>query len=313
MTSLPSVRAFAPASVSNVGCGFDIFGFAIEEPGDAVVVQERDEPGVEIVEILGGDGRLPLEAHRNSAGVAAQALLDATETQKGVQIILEKNMPLSSGLGSSAASGAAAVVAIDRLFELGASQELLLYSAMQGERMACGSAHADNAAPCLYGGFVLIRPGDPPEVIPLRVPETLACAVVRPHVEVETRKARELMGDSISLRAGVQQWGNTAALVVAMFRGDLALLARSLEDAVAEPIRAPLIPGYAATKAAALGSGAIGANISGSGPSIFALCHGRDSAEKTADAMMEALAKEGLEADRIVSEVGASGARIVET
>jgi len=308
---LLSVRAFAPASVSNVACGFDIFGFAIERPGDEVIACEGSDGVVEITEIRGDEGRLPLETHKNTAGVAVEALLEATGCTSGVRLVLEKNMPLSSGLGSSAASGVAAVVAANRLLDLGASQDLLLRCAMEGERIACGSAHADNAAPCLYGGFVLIRQSDPPEVLSLPVPRGLTCAVVRPHVEVETRAARELLGDTVRLKAAVRQWSNVAALVTALFRGDFKLLARSLEDAIAEPIRTPLVPGYGATKDAALASGAIGCNLSGSGPSIFAFCYGRDAAEGVADAMMEALATEGLEADRIVSGVGAPGARVI--
>jgi homoserine kinase len=309
---LLSVRAFAPASVSNVACGFDIFGFSIERPGDEVIASQGPAAGgVEITEIRGDDGRLPRETHKNTAGVAVQTLLESTGCTRGVRLVLEKHMPLSSGLGSSAASGVAAVVAVNRLLRLEASQDLLLRCAMEGERIACGSAHADNAAPCLYGGFVLIRQSDPPEVISLPVPADLTCAVVRPHVEVETRTARKLLGNEVPLKAAVRQWGNVAALVTAFFRNDFELLARSMEDTIAEPIRAPLVQGYEATKATALSSGAIGCNLSGSGPSIFAFCRGLDAAEFTADAMMEALAAEGLEADRMVSEVGAQGARVL--
>lgn len=311
--SLSTVRAFAPASVSNVACGFDIFGFAIERPGDEVIASKGPKGQVEITEIRGDEGRLPRETHKNTAGVAVEALLRATGCTEGVRLVLEKRMPLSSGLGSSAASGVAAVVAVNRLLDLKASQDLLLRCAMEGERIACGSAHADNAAPCLYGGFVLIRQCDPPEVISLPVPAGLACAVVRPHVEVETRAARELLGNQVSLKAAVRQWSHVGALVTAFFRNDFELLARSLEDSIAEPIRAPLVPGYRATKAAALRSGAIGCNLSGSGPSIFAFCRGRDAAETTADAMMAALAEEGLEADRMVSGVGVEGARVLAT
>lgn len=307
-----SVRAFAPASVSNVACGFDIFGFAIERPGDEVVATEGPAGTVEITDIRGDGGRLPRESHKNTAGVAVQALLEVTGCDRGVRLELEKNMPLSSGLGSSAASGVAAVVAVNRLLGLGASQKVLLRAALEGERIACGSAHADNAAPCLYGGFVLIRQGEIPEVVSLPVPPGLACAVVRPHVEVETRKARQLLGDTVPLRAAVRQWSNVGALVTAFFRNDFELLSRSLEDSIAEPVRAPLVPGYGEAKAAALRSGALGCNLSGSGPSIFALCRGRDAAEITADAMVTALRNDGIESDRMVSNVGVEGARVME-
>ncbi len=306
------VRAFAPATASNIGCGFDILGFALEQPGDEVEAWERAEEGIEIVSISGDAGRLPLDPQRNTAGVAVQALLDATGCRRGVGLRLRKGLPLSSGLGSSAASGVAALRAVDHLFGLGAPPELLLQCALEAERVACGSAHADNAAPCIYGGFVLIRPGDRPEVISLPVPEGLACAMVRPHVEVQTRAAREILGDQVPLSAAVRQWSNVGGLMVALFRSDFELLSRCLHDAIAEPKRAALVPGFAAAKAAALGAGALGSSLSGSGPSIFALCTSRRQAEAVAAAMAEALERQAqVSSDRFVTTVGAPGARIL--
>ncbi len=306
-----SVRAFAPATVSNVACGFDVLGFAIEAPGDEVVARPRAEPGVELVEVTGDDGRLPRDPAKNTAGVAVRTLLERTGSGRGVALSLHKGMPLSSGLGSSAASGVAAAWAADRALGLGASRELLLECAIAGELAACGSAHADNAAPCLYGGFVLIRGSDPPDVVPLPVPDGLACAIVRPHLEVETRGARTLLGDTVPLRAAVTQWGNLAGLVAGLYRGDLELVARSLVDVVAEPRRAALVPGFAAAKRAALAAGALGCSLSGSGPTIFALCASRAAADDAAAAASAAIAEEGLAADRYVSRVGAPGARRV--
>ena len=312
MDSPNQVRAFAPATVSNLACGFDILGFAVERPGDEVTASRRSEPGVELAEIVGDGGRLPRDPARNTAGVAAQALLTARDETRGVTLRLRKDMPLASGLGSSAASAAAAVVAVDRLLALGASPELLLRCVMEGERVACGSVHPDNAAPCLAGGLVLIRQPDPPDVIPLPVPDGLSCAVVRPHVEVETRRARAILGDTVALTSAVRQWGNVGALIAGLYRGDLELIARALHDHVAEPLRAPLVPGFATAKAAALEAGALGSSLSGSGPSIFALCSSRQDAERVAPAMAEALATEGKSCDRLVSAVGAAGARVVE-
>ncbi len=305
------VRAFAPATVSNVACGFDVLGFAIDEPGDEVVASERPEPGVELLEITGDGGRLPLDAARNTAGVAAAALLEAAGSQRGVALRLHKGMPLSSGLGSSAASGVAAAYATSRVLGLEASRELLLRCAMAGEMVACGSAHADNAAPSVYGGFVLIRASDPPDVVELPVPEGLACAVVRPHIEVDTRTSRGLLGDTVPLRAAVTQWGNLGALVAGLHQGDLELIARSLEDAIAEPRRAGQVPGFREVQRAALEAGALGCSLSGSGPSIFALCAGRTEAERGAAAMAAAFAAEGLDSDRYVSAVGSQGVRAV--
>ena len=306
------VRAFAPATASNIGCGFDILGFALERPGDEVEAWERVDEGVEIASISGDGGRLPLEADRNTAGVAVRALLDATDCRRGVGLRLHKGLPLSSGLGSSAASGVAALRAVDHLFHLGASNELLLQCALQAERVACGSAHADNAAPCLYGGFVLIRPGETPEVISLPVPDGLSCAMVRPHVEVQTRAARQILGDDVPLRAAVEQWSNVGGLMVALFRSDFGLLSRCLHDAVAEPKRASLVPGFLDAKAAAMDAGALGSSLSGSGPSIFALCDSRQRAAAVADAMADALERSvQVASDRFVTTVGAAGARIV--
>lgn len=312
MSQRQIVRAFAPATASNIGCGFDILGFALEQPGDEVEAWERSDEGVEIVSIVGDGGRLPLDPARNTAGVAVQALLKARDCRRGVGLRLYKGLPLSSGLGSSAASGVAALRAVDHLFGLGASPELFLQCALEAERVACGSAHADNAAPCIYGGFVLIRPGDIPEVLHLPVPDGLTCAMVRPHVEVQTRAARQILGDQVALADAVLQWSNVGGLVTALFRSDFELLSRCLHDAVAEPKRAPLVPGFAAAKEAALKAGALGSSLSGSGPSIFALCTSRQQAEEVAAAMGEALQRHAqVSSDRFVTTVGAPGARVL--
>ena len=306
------VHAYAPATVSNVACGFDVLGFAVEKPGDTVAARLRSQPGVEILEITGDDGRLPRDAEHNTAGVAVRALLAATGDERGVALRLHKGMPLASGLGSSAASGVAAVYAASRLLELEASRGLLLRCAMEAERVACGTAHPDNAAPCVYGGFVLVRAGDPPEVVPLPIPDGLACAVARPHLEVDTRASRGALGDTVPLGAAAVQWGNLGALVAGLFRGDLELIGRALVDVIAEPKRAPLVPGFFAAKSAALAAGALGCSLSGSGPSVFALCATRPQAEAAAAAMGEAFENAGLASDRIVSRVGSEGVRLLE-
>lgn len=307
------VLVFAPASVANVACGFDVLGFALERPGDEVVARRRDAPGVEVSLITGDAGRLPRSAERNSAAVAVTALLRDFGSDLGVEIELHKQMPLSSGLGSSGASAVAAVVAADRLLGLGAPLELLLHAAMAGEAGACGSAHADNVAPSLYGGLVLVRPGAIPDVVRLPVPEGLTAALVRPHIEVETRAAREVLGDSVPLKTAVTQWANLGAFVAGLFRADLDLLARALVDHVAEPKRGRLVPGFAAAQRAALEAGALGSSLSGSGPSIFALCRSRADAERVVEAMAAAVRSDvGLDCDRFVSTLGAPGARVVE-
>lgn len=305
-------RAFAPATVSNVACGFDVLGFAIEGPGDLVVAEEQEENGVVIADLQGDEGRLPRQTERNTAGVAVRALLErAGLSGRGIALSIEKRMPLASGLGSSAASAVAAVVAVDALLGLGAPRPELLACALEGEKMACGSAHADNAAPSLYGGFVLVRGGAALEVVELPLVPRLTCALVRPHVAVETRGARLVLGDSVPLPAVVAQCGNLAALVAALFRQDLELLSRALVDHVAEPKRAGLVPGFREVQAAARQAGALGCSLSGSGPSIFALCASPESAERVADAMKAALDALAIPADRWVSPAGTRGAHLL--
>ncbi|MDY7095605.1 MAG: homoserine kinase, partial [Acidobacteriota bacterium] len=226
---------------------------------------------------------------------------------------LHKGMPLASGLGSSAASAVAAVTAANALLRLDRSQEDLLRCVLEAERSACGSAHGDNAAPSLYGGFVLVRGagGANPRVDPLPVADDLFCALLHPHVAVETGAARALLGDRVPLAAAVVQWGNTAALTAGLFRDDDELLASALEDAIAEPLRAGNVPGFADLRQAALDHGALGAGLSGSGPTLFALCRGRRRARQIADAMARALEPHGVEGDTLVTPVGAPGARVL--
>ena len=323
---MESVTAFAPATVSNVACGFDVLGFALCAPGDEVTARfiggqepaRNDGPAplplVRIDEIHGDDGRLPRDAARNTAGVAAQALLTALGERRGVALTIRKGLPLSSGLGGSAASAVAAVVAVDALLGARASLDTLLTCAFEGERVGAGSAHGDNIAPGLYGGFVLVRRANPPDIVRLPVPEGLTAVVVHPDLEIETAHARALLGDTVRLADAVQQWANLGAFVDALHRSDFALLARSLEDTIAEPRRAPLVPGLAAIKQAAVRAGALGCSLSGSGPSLFALCRGSGMAEQIAAAMTAEIKRHiGGDPQTYVSPIVPQGARIVST
>ncbi len=306
------IAAYAPGSVSNVACGFDVLGFALDEPGDVVIAAQKDGPGVTIAAIAGDGGRLPTDPARNTASAAVQALLRRLETTRGVALTIHKGLPLASGMGSSGASAVAAVVAVNELLGRPATLDLLLACAMAGEQAGCGASHPDNVAPSLYGGFVLARSANPPDIVRLPVPDGLACAVLHPHVEVQTGAARALLGDTVPLRDAVRQWGNLGALVAALFNGDQALLSRSLEDVIAEPKRASLVPGFHAVKAAALAAGALGCSLSGSGPSVFALASSIAVANRAGDAMRRAFnAESGVGADLWVSLVGRRGARIV--
>jgi homoserine kinase len=305
------VTAFGPATVSNVACGFDVLGFPIEEPGDFVTARFTAS-GVQIDDILGDGGRLPREAGRNTAGVAARAMLDAAGERRGVALTIRKGLPLSSGLGGSAASAAAAVVAVDALLGGQASIDTLLRCALEGEGLGAGGAHPDNIAPAICGGFVLVRHPNPPDIVRLPVPAGLTVVVVHPDLEIETARARALLGTSVPLADAVRQWANLGALVHGLHVCDYALISRSLEDSIAEPRRAPLVPGLAAIKRAAIDAGALGCSLSGSGPSIFALCRDRSVADRVAPAMTAAVAKEtGVESQAYVSSISTRGAHVV--
>ncbi len=306
------VTAFAPATVSNVACGFDVLGFPMEEPGDRVSVRFTATPGVQIDHIAGDGGRIPREPDRNTASVAAKALLDVLGVTRGVALSIEKGLPLASGLGGSAASAAAAVVAVNELVEGGASIDQLVAAALIGEGLGAGGAHPDNIAPAICGGFVLVRHPSPPDIVRLPVPAGLTCVVVHPELEIETAKARALLGTTVPLKDAVRQWANLGALVDALHRCDFELLSRSLEDSIAEPRRAPLIPGLANIKKAAVEAGALGASISGSGPSMFALCRDRQTADRVARAMTAAVTSEiGGDSQTYVSSISSHGARVV--
>lgn len=297
-----------------------MLGFALEEPGDVVIAEPRSEPGVAILDIAGDAGRLPRDAARNTASAAVGALLRFTcgdprsreglRHMPGVGLIIRKGLPLSSGLGSSGASAVAGVVAANEALGLGASDALLLQAAMEGERASAGAIHPDNVAPALFGGFVLARSVDPPDVVRLPVPAGIACAVLHPSIEVETRASRAVLPEMVPLRDAVRQWANVGALVAALHQGDLDLLGRAMVDYIVEPRRAHLVPGFARITAAARDAGAIGCTLSGAGPSMFALCRSRADASRVADAMQRALREHGgIDGRTIVSRVAPTGAR----
>lgn len=283
-----ALRVFAPATVANVACGFDIFGFALETPGDELLVRMTSHPGVSIKSISGDNGRLSKDPMKNTAGVVILKLLEQLKCSQGVEIELHKKMPLGSGLGSSAASAVGSLFAVNRLLGSPLSESELLPFALEGERMACGSGHADNVAPGLLGGFVLIRSYHPLDVIRIPCAMKLYCTILHPHIEVRTEEARQMLKREISLEQHVTQSGNAAGLIAGLMLGDEALVGRCLHDVIAEPVRAKLIPGFDKIKEAALAAGALGVSISGSGPSIFALSLGQPLAERIGETMFKA-------------------------
>jgi homoserine kinase len=305
------VTAFAPASVSNVSCGFDIMGFALEGAGDTVTARFSTRPGVRIGSITGCRSPLPAEASANTAGPPVIALLRECASGTGVEIDIHKGIPVGGGIGSSAASAVAAVVAADALLGTNFLPEKLLELAIEGEKIASGAVHVDNLSPCLWGGFVLVRGYHPIDIVRISVPESLWCSVISPQVEIKTAHARKILPKVIPLEDVITQSGNAAGLIAGMFTADFPLISRSLCDVIAEPARAHLIPGFARMKEAALAHGALGCGISGSGPSLFAMASSRDEAGKIVSAMGNVLGEMGCLYATLVSRVGAAGARVI--
>jgi len=310
---MKKIRAFAPATVANVACGFDILGFAVESPGDEVIITLTDEPGVKIISIEGDDGKLPLDAARNTVSLVIQEYLDHIEkSDLGVSIELIKKMPLKSGLGSSAASSVVGVYALNKLLGSPLTDLELLPFAMKGEELACGSAHADNVAPALLGGFVLVRSYNPLDVIKLPTPQRLYATIIHPHIEVKTKDARSILRADIKMKDAVVQWGNVAGLVAGIMTEDYDLIGRSLEDVLVEPVRSLLIPGFDKVKQEAINAGALGCSISGSGPSIFALSTDKGVAAQIGHAMTEVFDELNVQSEVYISKVSDQGPKIIE-
>jgi homoserine kinase len=307
------VTAFAPASVANVGCGFDIMGFALSTYGDRVTVRPDNESETSLISMNGPYASLlPPQRDKNTAGVAVDAFLVATgNSNLNISISLEKNLPLGSGLGSSASSSAAAVFAVNELLGRPLGTRELIPFAMEGERVACGSAHADNVAPSLLGGFLLIRSYDPLDIIQVRCPDDLFCAVVHPRIELRTSDARRILKKDIPMHDVIRQSANAAAFMIGLMREDYELMGRSISDLLAEPKRTRLIPGFENIKKAALDNGATGFGISGSGPSLFALCRGEAMADRLAGVIQKAFTAEGLGSETMISSLNSPGASVV--
>jgi len=312
------VRVFAPSSASNLGPGFDVLGLALLKPGDIVEAELSETPGVEIAEITGDGGALPRDPQKNVASVAAADVLrrlDGLEAEephrRGVRLWLHKQLPLASGLGSSGASAVGGAVAVNELFDAPLSRYDLVASALVGERAASETPHADNVAPSLLGGIVLVRSYDPLELINLPVPKELRVVVVHPHCSVPTAAARELTAErTYALDDVVANLGNIAALVDALHRGDLTQFGRSILDRLVEPVRAHLIPGLADVKNAALSKAALGCSVSGSGPSMVAFAESERDAQAIGDAMQDAFRNSaGLKSDVYLGPINREGAR----
>ena len=302
---MKSIRVFCPGTIAIVSCGFDVLGLSLAGVGDYMTVTQTAIKGITISEILGQD--LPMETTQNVAGVAGLALLEALGSDAGFDIKIDKRIKAGSGIGSSAASSAGAVWAINHLLGDPFTTKELIPFAMEGERLASGVAHADNVAPALLGGFSLVRSTDPLDVISLPSPSELYATVIHPQIEIKTADSRRILKSNLSLKDAITQWGNVGGLVAGLYREDYELIGRSLQDVVIEPVRSILIPGFNEIKAAALNAGALGGGISGSGPSVFALSKGKDKALKVADAMRLAYEPFGISFDIHISNINEKG------
>lgn len=310
---MKSVKVFAPATVANVVCGYDVLGFAVDQPGDEVIMRLSDKPGVSLLKITGDEGRLPLDPDKNTVSAVVKHYLNHIgRPDVGVTIELHKKMPIGSGLGSSSASTVAGLFAVNTLMDNLLSNKELVPFAMKGEELACGYGHADNVAPALMGGFVLVRSYSPLDIISLPSPQGMHAAIVYPEVDVPTKDARQMIRSKVLLKDAVTQWGNVAGLVSGLFMNDYELIGNSMTDVLVEPTRSILIPDFYNLRLMAMESGAVGFGISGSGPSVFALTKDRSTAESITGKLQQHLKSLSINSLGFVSEVNKKGPVILD-
>ena len=306
---MEEIKIFAPATIANVSCGFDVLGLCLDTVGDEMVIRKANKKGVKITKIVGQN--IPSEALENVAGVAALAFLEKVDATCGFEIEIYKNIKPGSGIGSSAASAAGAVFGINKLLGEPFSLEELIPFAMEGEKLASGTAHADNVAPALLGGFTLIRSYDPLDVLKIPTPTELYATVIHPQIEIKTADARSVLRKKVTLQETVVQLGNLGGLISGLYTNDYSLIGRSLKDVIVEPSRSILIPEFHKVIATAKFAGALGGGISGSGPSIFALSKGKETAEKVCLAMANVYKDLEIDFDIHVSKINSNGIKII--
>jgi len=304
------LKIFSPATVANVSCGFDSMGFAVDDIGDEMTFTKTKEKGVKITNITGAD--LTYNVDKNAASAVVKKMLLEANANFGIELTIHKGFSPGSGLGSSAASAAGAAFGANQLLGNKYSELELTKFAMFGEKVACGSAIADNVAAAIYGGFVLVRSYQPLEIVKLPVPTELRVVAIHPQIEVKTKDAREVLPKEIPLKNAIIQWANVGGLVSGLFTNDYTLISNSLVDLVAEPARKNLIPHFDNVKNSALNAGALGAGISGSGPTIFALCKGDEIAKKVYKNINETYQKTGIDFELFISKVNPEGMKILE-
>lgn len=306
---MEQIKVFAPATVANLSCGFDVLGCCLDSVGDEMLIKKNDLNEVRITKVSGQD--LPMEADKNVAGVAVKALLKEIDSKQGFDIEIQKRIKPGSGIGSSAASSAGAVFAVNKILGEPFSSNQLIFFAMQGELMASGNAHADNVAPALLGGFSLVRSYCPLEVLSLPVPPELKVVVLHPMIEIKTKDSRSILKQNVSLKLAINQWGNLGALISALYTEDYDLLGRSLQDEIVEPIRSILIPYFQELKKLVAENGALGFGISGSGPSVYALCRGDENALKVKNAIEVFYSNKHIDFELHLSGINKKGVKIL--
>ncbi|MCL7752193.1 homoserine kinase [Polaribacter sp. Z022] len=305
------LKIFAPATVANVSCGFDSLGFAVDAVGDEMTFTKTAEKGVKITNITGAN--LTYDVDKNAASAVVKKMLIEANADFGIELTIHKGFSPGSGLGSSAASAAGAAFGANQLLGNIYSELELTKFAMFGEEVACGTPIADNVSAAIYGGFVLVRSYNPLEIIKLPVPNELRVVAIHPQIEVKTKDARDVLPTEIALKDAVTQWANVGGLIAGLYADNYELISNSLVDIIVEPVRKTLIPHFDDVKKAALNAGALGAGISGSGPTIFALCKGDAIAEDVYKSIQESYKNTGIDFEMFISKVNPNGMKILNS
>lgn len=304
------IKIFSPATVANVSCGFDVLGFCLDTIGDEMIIRKTDKKGIYITKVEGYN--LPLDATKNVAGVSALAMIADAKPDFGFEIEIYKNIKPGSGIGSSSASASGSVFAINELLGRPYNKTQVTDFAMKGEALASGSKHADNLAPGIFGGFTLVKSTVPLEVLQLPTPKDMFATIIHPQIEIKTSDARAILPKTFPLKDVITQWANLGSFVHALHTSDYELLKRSLQDVIVEPHRSQLIPHYAEVKLAAINHGALGAGISGAGPSIYTLSQGIENARNVERAMRDVYGKTSIPFETYVSRINTEGIREIK-
>jgi homoserine kinase len=303
------IKIFSPATVANVACGYDVLGFCLDAVGDEMLIRKVNKKGIRITKIEGFD--LPFKTELNVAGVSALAMYETLQPDCGFEIEIYKNIKPGSGIGSSAASAVGSVFGMNALLGSPYNKTELTQFAMKGEALASKCEHADNLAPALFGGFTLVKSLSPLEILEIPSPDKLYATIIHPQIEVKTADSRAILPKEVKLQEAIFQWANFGSLIHSLHTNNYQLMKRSLHDAIIEPHRSKLIPFYKEVKQAALNAGALGTNISGSGPSIFSLCKGIETATLVSDAIKKVYLSTGIKFDIHISKINIEGIKVL--